>query len=122
MLDFTFLAEFSRHHCVAICAFLVPANLFFTTLNLFNVALSRPFLPMFLTSGIASFLAFCLFLHVSTWLMVGVVMTPTFVLLSLGTVCLSINLWAILGREKLQKYLRLIWQYLREKIAVLARA
>jgi hypothetical protein len=112
MLDFTAVAEFSRHHCVAICAFLVPANLILTSLTLACVVQIRSVIPVSLASGLASIFALSLFLHVSTWLLVGVVMIPTFVLLSLGAICLFINLWAALRREQLQKYLRFGWYFL----------
>ncbi len=112
MFDFTAVAEFSRHHCVAICAFLVPVNLTLTSLTLACVAQIRPIIPVSLASGLASVFALCLFLHVSTWLMVGVIMIPTFVLLSLGAICLFINIWAALRREQVQQYLRFGWQFL----------
>jgi hypothetical protein len=112
MFDFTTVAEFSRHHCVAICSFLVPVNLILTSLTLACVAQIRSIIPVSLASGLASVFALSLFLHVSTWLMIGVVMIPTFVLLSLGAICLFINIWAALRREQLQQYLRFGLQFL----------
>jgi hypothetical protein len=53
----------------------------------------------------ASLLAFSLFLHVATWLMIGVVMPPTFILLALGLTCLTINLKALGDAPGLAKFL-----------------
>jgi hypothetical protein len=39
--------------------------------------------------------ALILLLHDFTWFAIGVVMAPTYILLVLGGVCLSLNLWAI---------------------------
>ncbi|MBD2460392.1 hypothetical protein H6G89_04980 [Oscillatoria sp. FACHB-1407] len=108
MLELTSLFEFSRTHCVAICAFLVPANLLATAQTLFFVGFDRPMLQVRLMTMIASFYALVMVLHVGTWLMIGVVMVPTFVLLWLGTTCLAINGWAIAHPNSLTTLLRRI--------------
>lgn len=95
MLDINPLLEFSRNHCVAICAVLVPANLIATTLTLFSVGQHRASQQIHRKTAIASLFALAMVLHVMTWLMVGVVMAPTFILLALGSVCLLTNGWAI---------------------------
>ena len=50
-------------------------------------------------------------LHVMTWLIIGVVMAPTFILLGLGSVCLATNLWAIFGRESLARLLVAVYKF-----------
>lgn len=42
MFDIISLGEFSRNHCVGICAFLVPANLLATLLSLIFVVVNPP--------------------------------------------------------------------------------
>ena len=108
MFDFYALAEFSRHHCISICAFLVPANLLLTSLTMLFAALHRPQYWVWQAAGIASIPALTIIYHVFTWFMVGVVMAPTYILLGLGTTCLFINLGAIFynyNRGWLQKKL-----------------
>lgn len=95
MFDFNTLFEFSRSHCISICAFLVPANLLATLLTMILTALHRPMAQVLQTAGIASTFAVVMILHVWTWFLIGVVMAPTYVLLWLGTTCLITNLLAI---------------------------
>ncbi|NMG05850.1 hypothetical protein [Brasilonema sp. UFV-L1] len=99
MLDFHCLAEFSRNNCVSICAFLVPANLLATVLTMIFTALRRPSHHVWQAAGIASIFAFMMILHVYTWFMIGVVMPPTYILLSLALTCLLTNLGAILFQK-----------------------
>ncbi len=102
MFDFSHLLEFSHSHCVAICAALVPANLLSTLCAIVLVGLKRPMNQVWQASGVGSVFALLMVLHVLTWFMVGVVMLPTFVLLLLGGVCLSMNLWVILHPRSLR--------------------
>lgn len=92
---FCHLSEFSREHCISICAALVPANLL-ATLCLIIAALAD-FPPM--TSRLLAIpaigLALLLALHVISWLQVGIVMAPTFILLALSSVCLGIQRWCL---------------------------
>ena len=101
MFDFNTLAEFSRHYCIGICAFLVPANLVTTSLTVIFAMLHRPVAQVWQTAGIASIFALVMILHVFTWFMVGMVMAPTYILLCLGSICLCTNLGAILLRRHL---------------------
>lgn len=39
--------------------------------------------------------AVVMILHVFTWLIIGVVMAPTYILLGMASTCLATNLWAI---------------------------
>ena len=89
-------AEFSRAHCVKICAFLVPANLAATLQTLMMMALDRPLVQVGLMAAIATAYATVMVLHVLTWFVVGVVMVPTYVLLSFGLACCIVNSWAVL--------------------------
>lgn len=100
MLEFNTLAEFSRSNCIAICAFLVPANLITTLLTMVLVVLHRPYHQIWQAAGFASIFAFVMVLHVYTWFAIGVVMAPTFILLSLAVTCLSINLGAIIWQRR----------------------
>ena len=90
-----FLFEFSRNHCIAICALLVPANLLLTLGSIFLVIRLRPLTQVYLSVFAASLSALVLLLHDFTWFSIGVVMSPTYILLALACVCLSLNLWAI---------------------------
>lgn len=90
-----FLFQFSFDHCIAICAFLVPANLLLTLWAIVLVGQLRSPAQMYLATLAASLVALILLLHDFTWFAIGVVMAPTYILLVLGCVCLSLNLWAI---------------------------
>ena len=105
MFDFSNLLEFSHNHCIAICAALVPANVLTTFFAIVLVWLKRPMSQVWQVSGLASFFALLMVLHVLTWFIIGVVMVPTFVLLTLGGVCLSTNLWVMLHPQSLHRFL-----------------
>jgi hypothetical protein len=109
MLDFNALFEFSRTHCIAICAFLVPANLVATSLTMVLTVLQRN--GILRSASIAGLFAGLMVLHVLTWFMVGVVMLPTFVLSALAIVCCGINLWAVLGRNSLANFLAMLVKF-----------
>lgn len=101
MLDFNTLTEFSSTYCIAICAFLIPANLVATSSTIIFTLLNRPAIKIWQTAGIASVFALLMILHVFAWFMVGVVMAPTYILLALGSVCLFANLGAVLSNKRL---------------------
>jgi hypothetical protein len=110
MLDLSSLFEFSRNHCIAICAVLVPANLVATSQTMLWVWLRRPLVQVQLTAGAASFYALLLLLHVFTWFAIGVVMAPTFILTILGSVCLAINLCAVLySQKRTENWRQFVW-------------
>lgn len=94
MFDFNTLTEFSCVNCIAICAFLVPANLIATSLTIIT-ALVRPTVQVWQAAVIASIFALLMIWHVFTWFLVGIVLTPTYILLCLGSSCLLINIVAI---------------------------
>lgn len=94
MFDLNSLFEFSRTNCVAICAFLVPINLILTTRTMVFTGLQRPHSQVQQAAILACMPAVVMILHVCTWLMIGVVMAPTYILLGMATTCLATNLWA----------------------------
>lgn len=96
MFDSNTLFEFSRSHCIAICAALVPANLLATLQTMLFAGFRRPPFQVKLMALAASVYAFALLLHVFTWFAIGVVMAPTFILTFLGCLCLVINFCAVL--------------------------
>ena len=89
------LGDFSRSHCIEICAFLVPANLIATSQTMLFTLFKRSPLHIFTISTMAIVYASLMVLHVLSWFMVGVVMAPTFILMFLGIVCLTTNFIAI---------------------------
>lgn len=99
MLELNTLAEFSRNNCIGICAFLVPANILTTLLTMILVFLNRPLGQVWISTGLACLFASVMVLHVYTWFMIGVVMTPTYILLSLAVTCLLTNLLLIIWRR-----------------------
>lgn len=102
MLDLQPLFEFSRQNCVAICSFLVPAILLTTITTLVLVATGQSLTRMRWSGGMASVLAIALFLHVSTWFMIGIITPVTFILFGLGSTCLVVNLIAVAYRQQAQ--------------------
>jgi hypothetical protein len=106
MFDFNTLSEFSRTHCIAICAFLVPANLLFTLQTMISTGLRRPQPQVRQAAVLACLPALVMVFHVFTWWMIGVVMAPTFILLGLASTCLSINFWAITHPQSMAHFLR----------------
>ncbi|MCJ8282538.1 MAG: hypothetical protein AAFY76_11450 [Cyanobacteria bacterium J06649_11] len=100
MLDINTITEFSRNHCVAICAFLVPANLIATLSTMILAALHRPLAQVRQSAIVATFFAVVMIMHVCTWLMIGVVQTPTYILLWLAITCLFTNLGAFLFQRR----------------------
>ena len=108
MLDFNILSDFSRANCVGICAFLVPAILLATLLTIIRVFRHRSSQQVWQSARIASIFAFVMIFHVYTWFQVGIVMPPTYILLSLAITCLLANLGAILLHR------RFTWQMSNE--------
>jgi hypothetical protein len=112
----TVLIEFSHRYCVEICTFLVPANLLATCRTLVFVGRNQP--PEKLRSAVvlATSLALVMALHVFSWLLVGIVMPPTFILLALSCVCLGINGWSILHPGSLRRLLTAVMTPLQAMI------
>jgi hypothetical protein len=99
MLDFNTLTEFSRNNCIGICTFLVPANILTTLLTIILTFLNRSMGQVWISTGLACTFAGVMILHVYTWFMIGVVMPPTYILLSLAVTCLFTNLLLIIWRR-----------------------
>ncbi|TVQ63306.1 MAG: hypothetical protein EA366_02275 [Spirulina sp. DLM2.Bin59] len=93
------LAVFSRNHCVAICATLIPLILLVTIQTLLLTFWQRTTTALFTSVMIASGLVMALFIHVSTWFVIGVIHPVTFILATLGSVCLVVNWAAVAWRQ-----------------------
>jgi len=119
MLDFNSLLHFSHTYCVAICTALVPLNLIATILTLILTGLHRPTTEVMKVSGLAIAFAGLMVLHVLAWFAIGVVMVPTYVLLTLGTVCFAVNAWAILHPSSLQRLLNRLTEAAKQSFPVL---
>ncbi|MBS0016555.1 MAG: hypothetical protein KFF72_09400 [Arthrospira sp. SH-MAG29] len=108
ILDVNNLAEFSRANCGMICAFLVPMNLIATLQTMIFTAVGRSQQQILLMAALASLYAGVLVAHVWTWFAIGVVMAPTFILLFLAAVCVSINIWAIAKPTHISRIIQLV--------------
>ncbi|MBE9129994.1 MULTISPECIES: hypothetical protein [unclassified Coleofasciculus] len=106
MFDFTPLFEFSRVNCISICGVLVPLNLLLTAMTLVFVGMQRPQVQVRQAALLACVPAVIMILHVWTWLMIGVVMAPTFILFWLGSTCLSLNIWAMTHSQSMARLFR----------------
>ena len=109
MIDLNTVSEFSRTHCISICAFLVPANLVTTGVTVAFTLLHRPKAQVWKAAAIAAIPALVMVFHVVTWFMIGVVMAPTYILLWLAATCLSINLWAISHPQSMVRLIKWAW-------------
>ncbi|MCA1990789.1 MAG: hypothetical protein LDL41_01905 [Coleofasciculus sp. S288] len=108
MFDLNPLFEFSRANCIAICAFLVPANLLCTLQTIVFTGLRRPQAQVRQAALLACIPALVMILHVFTWWAIGVVMAPTYILLCLGSTCIGINVWAITAPPSMVRYLKVL--------------
>lgn len=105
MLNLEPIFQFSRNNCVAICAFLVPANLITTAQTSILLFSQRSPFQVRLSATIAIAFALTLFLHVATWFIIGVVTPVTFILATLGTTCIATNLILVVYQFPLSNYL-----------------
>jgi hypothetical protein len=105
MLELNTIAEFSRSHCVEICAFLVPISLLLTTTTMLLVGLDRSSRLIYASICMAILPPIALFLHVATWWSIGVVMLPTFILPVLATICLVTNAYALIAPKHMRNLL-----------------
>lgn len=106
MIDFNTVTEFSHTHCIAICAFLVPANLLTTLQTVILTGLNRPRIQVWASVVVASLWATAMIFHVFTWFAIGVVMPPTYILLVMAITCLTINVWAIAHPASMMQLIR----------------
>ncbi len=110
------LSEFSRHHCIAICGFLVPANLLATLQTMLLVGVQSTPRNQRIMVSVASIYAVLIGLHVYTWFSIGVVMLPTYILLFLSSVCLGINSWAIAHPSSLASLMQSLFKLAQKMI------
>lgn len=106
MLDFNTVTEFSHTYCIAICAFLVPANLLTTLQTAILTGLNRPRIQVWASVVVASLWATAMIFHVFSWFAIGVVMPPTYILLVMAITCLTINVWAIAHPASMMQLIR----------------
>jgi hypothetical protein len=114
MLDLNSMAEFSRCHCIGICALLVPVNLILSTTTILLVGANRSARLIYAMAAISVWPAIALFLHVATWWSIGVVMLPTFILPVLATICLATHAYAVINPHQMRV---LLWKILALPIA-----
>lgn len=108
------LSEFSRQHCIAICGFLVPANLLATLQTMLFVGVQSTRQNQRIMVSVASLYAILIGLHVYTWFSIGVVMLPTYILLFLSSVCLGINFWAIAHPSSLAQSMQWLFKFVQK--------
>ena len=91
MVNLDLVSEFSRTHCIAICAVLVPAILLATCQTMLLTLFRRPIAQVGLTALAGWGFALVMILHVITWWAIGVVMAPTYILSALACLCAMTN-------------------------------
>jgi hypothetical protein len=111
MLDLNSIAEFSRCHCIGICAFLVPVNLGLANATILLTALNRSPQLIANIARISLVPAVILLLHVATWWSIGVVMLPTFILPILAIVCLTTQAYVVLNPDRTRRLLQTISKF-----------
>jgi hypothetical protein len=95
MIHLHLLTEFSHTHCIAICAFLVPAILLLTLTTITLTGLQYRQAQILPSAGLATLCGVAMIFHVFSWFAVGVIAAPTFILLYMATTCTILNGWAI---------------------------
>jgi hypothetical protein len=111
LFDFAYspLAVFSRAHCGAICAFLIPANLALATAVVASTVINPPSSQRNRFLGLSIAAAAVMSFHVGTWLAIGIVHLFTFILLGLAFTCMAVDALAWLYPNKIrQGILRLL--------------
>jgi hypothetical protein len=102
------LCALSTSYCLAICTVLIPANLLCTFVTLCTLRYPQAQSQVRLAAGLGLLSAVALALHVFSWFLLGVVMPPSYVLLSLAALCMGLNLWAAVRPEHLLGWLRFL--------------
>ncbi len=111
MIELGSIAEFSRCHCIGICAVLVPTNMLITSATMLFAALDRSPAIIATSIGLSILPAITLLLHVATWWAIGVVMLPTYILPFLAITCLVINTYAMINSQRLGSLLRELFAF-----------
>ncbi len=92
---------FSHAYCTTICAVLLPANVLAMVMALFWVRQSYPIWQVAIPGML---LAYLLILHALSWVIVGMVMGETYLLISLGSVSFGINGLALARPELINQW------------------
>jgi hypothetical protein len=103
VLSSSSFCTFSITYCVAICTVLIPTALLCTFAALYWLRSQRPQAEVLSAAALGSLAAVALALHVFSWILLGVVMAPTYLLLSLAALCFGLNLWAVARPASLLK-------------------
>jgi hypothetical protein len=111
MLDLNSIAEFSRCHCIGICAFLVPVNLGLANATILLTAFNRSPQLIANVARISIVPALILLLHVATWWSIGVVMLPTFILPTLAIVCLTTQAYVVSNPDRTRQLVQNISKF-----------
>lgn len=111
MLELNSIAEFSRCHCIGICAFLVPTHLLLASTIMWFVTLDRSLRQIYTAVGLSILAASIMLLHVATWWAIGVVMLPTFILPLLAVTCLAIDAVAVFWPQQMRRFLLTIFRF-----------
>jgi hypothetical protein len=102
MLELNTIGEFSRYHCIGICAVLIPTSLCLSSATLLGVAMNKSLQLIRVAIYLGILTAILLLLHVATWLSIGVVMLPTFILPVIAILTLSIQIYALINPQQLR--------------------
>ncbi|WP_218081709.1 hypothetical protein [Anthocerotibacter panamensis] len=92
------LLAFSRDYCATVCTFLIPLCILSTSQTLWLLYRQHPWVVP--AAGGAMLLALTLLGHVLSWIVIGVVMGPTYFLFGLGGTALFLNTWAVWWSRK----------------------
>ncbi|MCS6813434.1 MAG: hypothetical protein NZ772_07670 [Cyanobacteria bacterium] len=99
------LLHISHTYCGQICALLVPMNMAATIASMMLVGTEASMQRIRAVAVLGISLAVMMVMHVLSWLLVGVVMLPTYVLLCLAGACFSINIMLIYEQPILRRLL-----------------
>lgn len=118
MFSLNALLDFSRCNCVGICATLVPINILATALTVVQVSRNPSPRLIHLNIGLASLAAALLALHDLSWLMIGVIMAPTYILFTIALVCLSFNAWAGFHPHSMRQLVLTLMRYCQKGLTL----
>ncbi len=111
MLELNSIAEFSRCHCIGICALLVPTNLGLANATILLTVFNRSPQLIYTIAGMSIVPALVLLLHVATWWSIGVVMLPTFILPVLALICLASQAFVVSNPDRTRNWVRIISKF-----------
>jgi hypothetical protein len=111
MLEPNTIAEFSRCHCIGICAFLVPTNLGLANATILLTAFNRSPQLVANIAKISIVPAVILLLHVATWWSIGVIMLPTFILPTLAIICLATQAYVVSNPDRTRRLVQTISKF-----------